>query len=134
MGKEEFEDEKRLHGKKAWLGYVRFFSMRSNFIFKHAKGLHTVRCRMCQVPIPPQVPRLDTDGSWGYFRSHFCAKHAIQELKSDIRDKMDKIDYLKENIVELKVLLEQFEKTAQKKSYQDIMLVCELQKKIEGRT
>lgn len=129
---DEFKEERARNRTGAWRGYFRFFSHRNKWVFRFQKGLHTVRCQSCHVSIPPQVPRLDTVGSWSYHGGHYCMACAIKMLETDIHEKTDATNTLMANLENLKEIESLCKRTQEKKAYKDIMIVCELLKKTEG--
>lgn len=129
-----FEEELKYNQQRAWFGYVRTYSHKCHFVFKHlAKGQRAVRCRRCGTKIPKEVPRIFISGSWYYWTGHYCLKCASKVIEEDIKNKTDLVNELRENIEDLTVLFSIVSKTVQKDRYKDLMSLGYLCSKLEGK-
>lgn len=127
-----FEEELQHNYKHAWIGYLRKFCESAYCIFKHAsKYQRTVKCCRCGVKIPKQVPRIYFDGSWYYYRGHYCLKCAEAQLKIFIEDREDLLDLLTKNLKHLKEILSIIQKTQEKERYKELMSLGYLITKIQ---
>jgi len=129
-----FEEELKHHGLDAWFGYIRKFSDKCYFVFKHkSKFQRPVKCKKCGAKIPKEAPRIFISGSWYYYTGHYCLKCAGEKIRDDIFDKEQLQDFLSNNLKDLKTLLEVLEKTKQKEKYKDYMAMGILCSKLEPK-
>jgi len=129
-----FEEEAKHHGKRAWKGYIREFSLNTNFEFRQKLGhQRLVHCKICGTLIPKTVPRLFLSGAWTYHSGHYCLRCAESELMCDIEDKTSAFNTISKNLGDLKELLDLVKNCRHKKEYKDTMSVAEMMAKLNPK-
>jgi len=91
------------------------------------------RCKVCEIPIPREVPRFYLDESWSWRKGHYCIKCAHKMLVDKKEGLEKRVKELKGVIKKIEEMIELTEKIMNTEEYRKRMAVAHMCKAIERK-
>jgi len=126
----QFQDK---DGKTIPLFGVYFESWRGFSFKNYPPGQRLARCKICNIPIPREVPRFFLNESWSWRKGHYCIKCAHRMLVDKKESLEKKVRELKGVIKKIEEMIDLTEKVMNTKEYRKRMAVAHMCKAIERK-